>query len=143
MAHDLRFLSREWFEEVWNQRSAAAIDQLAASDVIIHGLTEDREPARGTGAFKQFWKSFLSAFPDLKVTVEDVLLEGDKTAIRIAFGGTHSGEGIGIAATNRRFNSTAIIIVLWREGKIAESWNEFDAAGMMRQLQAPAAQLRA
>ncbi len=143
MPHDLRLLSRKWFEEVWNERSAAAIDQMAAADVIIYGLTEDGQPAHGTGSFKQFWKSFLSAFPDLKVSVEDVLLEGDKTAIRIAFGGTHSGEGIGIPPTNRRFRCTAIIIVLWRDGKIAESWNEFDAAGMMRQLQNPGAQLRA
>ena len=142
MPHDLRSLSHKWFDEVWNNRSAAAIDQLAAADALIHGLSEDGQPARGTTLFKQFWKSFLSAFPDLKITVDDVLLEGDKTAIRISFGGTHTGDGIGIPPTKRRFDSTAIIIVQWRDGKIAESWNEFDAAGMMRQLQNPAAQLR-
>jgi steroid delta-isomerase-like uncharacterized protein len=142
MPHDLKALSRRWFEEAWNKRDAAAIDEMAANDIVVYGLTSDGQPAHGTALFKEFWKSFLSAFPDLKVTVDDVLLDGEKTAIRLSFGGTHSGEGIGIPPTGRRFRSTAIVIVKWRDGKIAESWNEFDAAGMMRQLQSPNAHLR-
>lgn len=143
MKYDLKALSRQWFEEVWNNRNEAAIDRLASPDVVVHGLSENAEPARGTALFRQFWRGFLSAFPDLKAKVEDVLLEGDKTAVRLSFTGTHTGQGIGVEPTRRPFRTTAIVIVRWRDGKIIESWNEFDAAGMMRQLQAPDSRLRA
>jgi predicted ester cyclase len=142
MKHDLKALSREWFEEVWNKRSEPAIDRLASSDVLSYGLGADGKAARGLTVFRQFWKSFLSAFPDLKVTVEDVMREGDQTVIRMSFAGTHSGDGIGVKPTGRRFTSTALVWTRWRDGKIVEAWNEFDAAGMMRQLEEPSAKLR-
>jgi predicted ester cyclase len=70
------------------------------------------------------------------------MLEGNKTAVRLKFFGTHTGDGIGIPPTGKTFTSTAIVIIRWQNGKIAESWNEFDAAGMMRQLQSSTAKLR-
>lgn len=143
MAHDNKALSREWFEYVWNRRDESAIARLASPQVITHGLGEDGQPAIGFDQFKQFRRAFLSAFPDIRIDVEDVLADGDKTAIRLSFSGTHRGDGIGISATGRRFVSTAIIIVRWQDGKAVEVWNEFDAAGMMKQLQAPGAKLLA
>ena len=142
MTHDIRRLSREWFEIVWNQQDDSGIERLAARDVIVHGLDESGKPQKGTELFRKFRRDFLSAFPDIHVDVEDVLMEGEKTAVRIKFFGTHTGEGIGMPPTGRKFVATAIVIINWRDGKIAESWNEFDAAGMMRQLSAPAAKLR-
>ena len=142
MPHDIRKLSRDWFEIVWNQKDDSGIGRLAASDVVVHGLDESGNPQKGTDLFKKFRRAFLSAFPDIHVDVEDVLVESDKTAIRLKFSGTHTGEGIAIPPTGRKFVATAIVIVRWRDGKIAESWNEFDATGMMRQLQSPVAKLR-
>jgi steroid delta-isomerase-like uncharacterized protein len=142
MPHDIRKLSRDWFEIVWNRKDDSGIEKLAASDVIVHGLDESGKPQKGTELFRKFRRGFLSAFPDIHVDVEDVLVEGDKTAVRIKFSGTHTGEGIGMPPTRRKFVATAIVIIQWRDGKIAESWNEFDAAGMMRQLEAPVARLR-
>jgi steroid delta-isomerase-like uncharacterized protein len=135
MSSDIKALSRQWFEKVWNQRDEAAIDQLAASDIIVHGIGESLEPMTGTQVFREFRRNFLSAFPDMTCNVEDVICEGDKTVTRVTVRGTHTGDGIGIAPTKRRFRASALVMFHWRNGKIAEGWNEFDAAGMMRQLQ--------
>jgi predicted ester cyclase len=143
MSHDIGELSRQWFESVWNGRDESAIARMASPLVVTLGLGEDGRPAGGFDQFKRFRLQFLSAFPDLKVLVEDVLVDGNKSAVRLSFTGTHSGDGIGVPPTGRGFKSTAIVILRWHDGKIVEAWNEFDAAGMMRQLQAPEAVLRA
>jgi predicted ester cyclase len=143
MSHDIGALSREWFEFVWNRRDDSAIARLASPQAVIQGLTEDGQPAQGLGPFKRFRQGILSAFPDLEVRVEDVLVDGTKTAVRLSLAGTHTGDGIGVPATGRRFVASAIVLLRWQDGKVIEAWNEFDAAGMMRQLQAPAAMLRA
>jgi len=142
MGHDLRALSREWFDVVWNRRDDAGIAKLASPQMICHGLDAAGKTAPGLDTFLQMRRAFLSAFPDIRVTVDDVLLDGDKTAIRISFTGTHHGDGIGVAPTGNVFTSTAIVIARWRDGKIVEAWNELDVAGMMRQLQSPTAKLK-
>jgi predicted ester cyclase len=142
MANDIRALSREWFDEVWSGRNDSAMERLSSPSVLTYGLNEGGEPARGLAHFKAFRQSFLSAFPDLQVKVEDVLVDGDKSAVRLSFTGTHTGHGIGIDPTRRRVAATAIAMMVWCEGRIVEAWNEFDAAGMMRQLKAPTAKLR-
>jgi len=143
MSHDIGALSRQWFESVWNRRDESAIDRLASPQAVTQGLTEDGQPSHGLDHFKRFRQGFLSAFPDLKIDVEDVLVDREKSAVRLSFSGTHTGDGIGVPPTGRRFISSAIVIFRWQDGKVVEAWNEFDAAGMMRQLQAPAAMLRA
>jgi predicted ester cyclase len=125
-------LSRTWFEEVWNKRNRAAIDQLADPNAVTFGLVESGQ--RGTIAqFVPFWEKYTSAFPDCRIDVEDVIAEGDKTCIRIRVKATHTGEGLG-APTGNRVDLTGLILVRWRDGKIGEAWNEFDAYGLMQQL---------
>ena len=139
MPTDIRQLARRWFEEVWNRGNDATITELASADAVIHGLGEGGRKLAGAEGFRHFYRLFRSAFPDLHVTVEDIIAEGDKAAVRITFTGTHTGDGLGIPATGRNVNATGIIITRWRDGQIVEGWNEFDAAGMMQQLTAPAA----
>lgn len=134
---DNRDLVRRWFEEVWNQGREATIDELAAPQSALHGLGDDNKQLRGPAGFREFYNRFRGAFSDFKVNVEDVIAEGDKVVARLTFTGKHSGDGLGIAPTNRTFKSSAIVITQWRNGQITDSWNEFDAAGMMQQLQAP------
>jgi predicted ester cyclase len=142
MSYDLAALSRRWFVEVWNRRNVGVIDELAGTPFVIHGLSEDRQIRDNKDHFRQFHAMFTGAFPDLKVTVEDVLVDGDRSAIRLSFTGTHMGPHLGITPTGRRFNATAIVIIRWQDGKIVEGWNEFDADGMMKQLTAAPMQLR-
>jgi len=138
--HDLRALARRWFVRVWNQKSTSTIDEMMTPNCVIHGLSEEGETMRGPAQFRRFYDPFRSAFPDIHIEVEDVLLDGRKTAVRISAAGTHTGEGLGIPPTGRPVRATGIVIMRWDDsGRIAEGWNEFDAAGMQRQLAAPAA----
>src|SRR4051794_20256592 len=80
-------LMRRWFEEVWNRRREDAIDEMMADDVVASGLTA--EPIRSRDAFKQFYHPFIAAFPDIHVSVEDVLTDGDRVAFRCHLTATH------------------------------------------------------
>jgi predicted ester cyclase len=137
MAHDLRQLSRQWFEQAWNQRDDSVLADLISPDARIHGLAGDGHTLRGPGEFAAFRSPFLAAVPNLRLEIEDILVEQDKSVVRFAFSGTHSGDGLGIAPTGRSFRSTALVLLRWRGRQIVEAWNEFDAAGMLRQLTAP------
>jgi steroid delta-isomerase-like uncharacterized protein len=132
-------LSRRWFAEVWNANRLETVDELLAPDVIIHGLGEDGDLV-GSHHFKTFQKRFAEAFPDLHIAVNGVMSEGDETVVRLTFTGTHTGDGLGIPPTGRRVHVSALVWIVWRNGRMIEGWNEFDAAGMLKQLTAaPAA----
>jgi steroid delta-isomerase-like uncharacterized protein len=137
-------LSRRWFAEVWNANRLEVVDEMLAPDVIIHGLGEDGSDLVGSHHFKTFQRNFAGAFPDLHIAVDGVMSEGDQTAVRLTFTGTHTGDGLGLPPTGRRVKVSALVWCVWRDGRLIEGWNEFDAAGMLRQLTAapPAAKLR-
>jgi len=134
MAHDNKALTRRWFEEVWNKGREAGIDEMLSADVVAHGLSETGEVGRGPESFRQFWRQFRAGIPDVRITVDQVISEGDTTAARFTARGTHTGDGLGIKATGRPIEVTGMCMMRWRVGQIAEGWNEFDAAGLMRQI---------
>jgi predicted ester cyclase len=85
-------------------------------------------------AWTQFIASFAEAFPDLWLTVEDILSEGDMVAARVAFRGTHRGEFQGIPPTGKEVAFSSIEIDRMVDGKVQEHWFELDQLGLMRQL---------
>src|SRR5438045_1535773 len=113
---DPRELTRRWFEEVWNQQRESAIDELLASDAVIHGLEPGAENARGPLAFKPFHRRFVQAFPNIRINVEDVLVERDKSACRFTCAATHTGFGpmLNFAPTGRPVQFTGMSIIIWR-----------------------------
>jgi predicted ester cyclase len=128
------FLHR-WFEEVWNKRREDAIDEMFDCDGIAHGLADQSGNERcGPEGFKPFFRSFVSAIPDLHVTVGDVIVEGDRLAARCTVSGTHTGEGIGIAPTNMPVEFSGMCMVRVKDGKIVEAWNNFDFMAMFQQM---------
>src|SRR5688500_8003744 len=103
---------RRWFEEVWNQRSEAAIDEMCAEDIVANGLNDaEGNPIRGIEAYKNLHRAFVSAYPNLKITVEDTISEGDKIAARCSVTGTHEGEGLGLAPTNQQVDFSGLVFV--------------------------------
>jgi steroid delta-isomerase-like uncharacterized protein len=134
---DNKTLARRWFEEVWNRRLRVSIDELMSPDCVVHGLAEAQGPVKGREGFVPFFERFVAALPDIRITVDDVVAEGDTTVVRIRAQATHTGEGLGIAATHRPVNLTGIVWARWQDGQIVEAWNEFDALGMMQQLTTP------
>jgi steroid delta-isomerase-like uncharacterized protein len=140
MTDQYNSLIHRWFEEVWNKGRAEAIDEMFACDGVAHGLTDESgNELCGPEGFKPFFENFRKAFPDLQVKVEDTVIEGDKIAARCTVRGTHGGDSLGIAATNRPVEFTGMTIVRVKDGKIAEAWNNFDFMAMFQQL-GPAAE---
>lgn len=130
-------LTRRWFEEVWNQNRIQTVDELLDPNVVIHGLESAGRSRSGPTHFREFLSLFRSGLSDIRMTIEDLLRDGDKTVARVSLRAVHSGDGLGVPATGRPIVSTGIVITRWKDGRIIEAWNEFDAAGLMRQLSEP------
>lgn len=123
-----------WFEEVWNQGREDLIDEMRAPGAVATGLGESPAESRGTDAFKTFYRNLRAALPDLHVTVEDVLAEGDKVAARITLEGTHIGDALGVPPTGNRVRYGGITIARIAEAKIVEAWNNLDQLGLLQQI---------
>lgn len=128
-------LIHRWFEEVWNQGRTDSIAELLAPDAVIHGLGDDSEVAwHGHDGFKEFHAKFRGAFPDIIVTIEDTIQEGDKIVARCSVRGSHTGDALGFAATDAPVAFTGIAIVKIKDGKFVEAWNNFDFMTLYKQL---------
>ena len=135
MAEEYESFLHRWFEEVWNKGREEAIDKMFAADGITNGLSDVKgNPVRGTEGFKTLHRAFRKAFPNLQITVEDTICEGDKIAARCTARATHTGEGIGVSPTNQPIEFTGLTIVKIKNGKIVEAWNEFDFMKMYSQV---------
>lgn len=128
-------LLRRWFEEVWNQGRAETIDELLAADAICYGLSEDEaQPVIGPAGFHPFHQVFRGAFPDIEVVAEDMIAEGDKVVARLRVRGQHTGDHLGVAASNAPVDFTGMVIARVKDGKFVESWNNIDFLQMNQQI---------
>ena len=131
MSADNKALVQRWFEEVWNKRRADAIDEMLAPGGVVHGLG----PASyGPDGFKAFHATFLEAFPNLRVTIEDMIAEGDRVAYRFSAEVVHGGGSLGFPATNKQARFTGMGVARVENGMLVEGWNVLDQLGMMTQL---------
>jgi steroid delta-isomerase-like uncharacterized protein len=120
-------------EEIFTRGNLDAAEEIYAPGYVGHDPSNP-EDVMGPEAAKQAAADYRRAFPDLRVTVEDLIAEGDKVVARLRFSGTHLGELEGIAPTGRRVDCTGIVVSRMEGGKIAEDWANFDDLGLMRQL---------
>jgi steroid delta-isomerase-like uncharacterized protein len=129
-------LVRRFYEEVYNKQNLAIIDELIATNFMSHTLDPGGVPTRE--GYKQFITGFLNAFPDVRVSVEDVIAEGDKVVARWVVRGTHKGEFRGptgsIPPTGKQVTVTSIDIFRIADGKFIERWPERDRLGLLQQL---------
>jgi predicted ester cyclase len=121
---------RRFFEEVWNQGNLTVVDALNDPNFVDQSL---RPPVHGLEAIKQFVTMYRAAFPDVHVTLEDLIAEGDKIVIRFTATGTHQGELIGIAPTGRQITVTGINVTRFANGKVVEGWTNTDTTSMREQ----------
>jgi len=108
------------------------IDEVFAPDVLFHAPVPTG--ATGTQALKQVWPVLLRAFPDLQVTVEDVIEERDKLVSRHTVSGTHLGEYMGVPPTGKAIVYNEVFICRFANGRVAEVWGFVDVLSQMRQL---------
>ncbi len=135
-AEENKALIRRWIEGL-NQRNLAIHDDIFAPDVVVHVA-----PGRQTSgaAHKQVMAVLLAAFPDLRITLEDLIAEGDKVVTRVRCQGTYQGRWQGpgglqeIAPTGQPATFGAMRIYRIAGGKVVEHWGETDFLGLTRQL---------
>jgi len=128
-------VAHRWFEEVWNQKREDVINELMHEDCIAHGLTDERgNSLRGPEGFKSLFRAFTQAYPDIHVTVEETVSEGDRVVARCTVTGTHTGGGIGVAPTQMPVQFTGLVLIKVKDGKFIEGWNQFDFMNMYQQL---------
>jgi steroid delta-isomerase-like uncharacterized protein len=117
--------------EVWSTGELERLDELVAPDVVHHD-PYDPHGAEGLAGMKRTIELNRSAFPDMHLSVEDQIAEGDRVATRWRGEMTHTGELAGAAATGRRVTITGITIDRFEEGKIVEAWRSMDTLGLLQ-----------
>ena len=121
---------RSW--ELASQHNPDALEEVYAADLVWHEPDQD---VQGLEEAKQFYSMYLSAFPDLSFSVEDVLADGDKVVTRWTGRGTHQGEIEEFGPpTGKQIEIKGITIHRLEDGKIVEEWERYDNLSVMQQL---------
>lgn len=115
-----------------NRGDEAALDDLLAANILDHNPIPGQAPGRA--GFKQWMRYVRAAFPNVHVTVEDALQQGDRVAGRVTWRGTHMGPLAGIAGSGKPVEFTAIHIVRFENGQAAEWWGVADLLGALQQI---------
>jgi predicted ester cyclase len=118
-------------EEVIHRGNLDALDQFFTPDCVIHDPGVDLQ---GPVALRQGIHHLRAAFPDLRLTIEDAIAEGQEVAARYRGEGTHGGEWRGISSTGKRISYTGILMVRFEGNRIAEYWAQPDLLGLLQQL---------
>lgn len=130
---DNKALARRFFKEFWDQKNLAAADELMAANHVDHTPGSPPLPP-GPEGFKQFGSVYFKAFPDLHLTIEDMVAEGDTVTTRWTTHATHTGELMGIPPTGKSITVTGITITRMAGGKAVETWTNFDMLGLLQQI---------
>lgn len=131
--------SQRVIEEIFGAGNYELAHELIASEGMGHDSARP-DPVTGPGGVIESARSYRDAFPDLRLTAEQVIADGDYVAIRWTARGTHRGDLFGIAPTGKETTVTGITIDRWQDGKIQESWTNWNTLGLLQQLGAmPAA----
>jgi steroid delta-isomerase-like uncharacterized protein len=119
-----------YYETVYGGRDAAAARGFLAPDFVSAGPGGSMTLDQHVGALG----ATFAAIPDLVLTIDEQVAEGDAVVTRWTVRGTHAGPLFGIPATGRPLTATAIHIHHVRDGQISDQWEQFDALGVLRQL---------
>jgi steroid delta-isomerase-like uncharacterized protein len=124
--------THDFIEVVFNQGQAEAIDALVSADFIDHNPVQGQPPTQAS--IKALVRGLHTAFPDLRFSVEDVMVDGDQVVGRWRMQGTNTGVFLGRPPTGKVVDITGIDILRVTRGKIAELWYNVDELGLLRQL---------
>ena len=125
------------YERIWiaglNRGDVSAAEVTFAPDCVIH-ITGLAEPVRGLAPWKDLKAGLLRAFPDLHLTIEDQLVQGDRVAFRWRATGTHTGPLGAAPPTGKRIALDRLIIDRVADGRVQERWEQWDQSLMLQQL---------
>jgi len=123
---------RRGLEELYNQGNLDLADEIFAPEYVWHNVSGP--DVHGSEGMKEHVALVRNAFPDIHITADDMIAEGDKVVTRWTIVATHKGEFVGIPPTGVQVTFTGILISRIADGKIAEDWENSDVLGLMQQL---------
>ena len=119
MSEDLKAQVRRNNDEFFNEGNLDLVDEVFAADCVFHGTGKDW---RGRKFVKEGLAELRTAFPDLEVTLDEMVAEDDKVAWHRTHRGTHQGEIMGIPATGKNVTWRSLVISRFADGKVVEEW---------------------
>lgn len=122
-------LVREEFDSIWNE--GVYHEERFADEYVAHGWKPEPIPLEQE---QEDTAAFRNAFPDIHKEIEDLIAEGDRIVVRYSMTGTHENEFEGIEPTGTEVSTTGIFIYRLEDGKIAESWLNYDGLNLLGQL---------
>jgi steroid delta-isomerase-like uncharacterized protein len=133
MSEENKKITRRLLEDLWNKGNLSLADEFFTANYVHH---DPSTPDVGSGPESEKKRATLyrTAFPDLRLTIEDMISEGDTVLARWSASGTHRGELNGIAPTNKKITISGVSVVRFAGRKIAEGWVNWDALGLLQQL---------
>ena len=133
MSEGNKFVIRRSFEELWNKGNLSLADELFTPNYEHHDASSP-DFGRGPESEKKRAALYRTAFPDLQLTIEDIIAEGQTVVARCSCRGTHKGDLSGIAPTGKQVTISGVSIARFTNGKMVEGWVNWDALGLMQQL---------
>jgi len=133
MSEGNKFVIRRSFEELWNKGNLSLADELFTPNYEHHDASSP-DFGRGPESEKKRAALYRTAFPDLQLTIEDIIAEGQTVVARWSCRGTHKGDLSGIAPTGKQVTISGVSIARFTNGKMVEGWVNWDALGLMQQL---------
>ena len=133
MSEENKEKARRFLEEAFNEGNLGVVDELFASDYVLHDPANPEEISGPEGR-KQFVQMYRSAFPDTHITVEYQIAEGDEVVTRWTGRGTHQGELFGVAPSGNQVEISGITISRFEGGKFVKDWTNSDTLGLMQQI---------
>jgi hypothetical protein len=124
---------RRFFDEVVSNGNLRVVDELCSPDYRVHATLSGPD-AIDLDQTKELVRSFRSSFPDARITIEDIVAEGDLVAARMMEQGTHAGEFRGIPPTGRRVTYGSMTFLRIVDGKIVDHWGLLDLPSLLQQL---------
>ncbi len=122
-------LVRRFITEVFERGHPEAVDELVADDFIGHTWRNADK-----NGLKQAMERVSKGLADARFTIDDLIAEGDRVAVRVTASARQVGEFMGMPASGRSYEIGEIHIFRIRDGKVVEHWHQYDLPGMMRQL---------
>ncbi len=128
---EMKSVIRRWVEDVWNGGNLGRADELMTPDYVLH-LGSER--LIGPEGFKQLCAPYRAAFPDMHITVHDLIAEGDRVVWRFTARGTQTGHLFDLPPTGKTMEIPGVVISRFAGDKWVEDWPSWDLHGMLQQL---------
>jgi steroid delta-isomerase-like uncharacterized protein len=133
MSADNKAIVRRLYEEVWNKRKLEIISEIISPSHALQAPNISGSSI-GPAAYKRNVSLFLAGYPDLRLTIQDIISEKEKVVACWTMSGTHKGDYMGVPATNKKVSVDGMTIHHIANGKIMDSYSNWDALGMLQQL---------